>query len=358
MNMKKISFKIVIIMSLLFGLTFVGVIAQTPTYAATKTAKQINVKKLNIIVNNGKYAVYNGTVIKPSVKVYDGSKKLKVDRDFKVIYGKKVTPGKTQVTIQGIGKYTGKVKKVFYIVPKSPTIKEVTFSANCTKATIKWARDKRADGYKIYMSESPDGPFTRIRTFEDNSVTSYTKKGLDPNKVYYFKMRAYKIIDGKKCARPYSETKSNTGLIATVTLNSPNSGSARNYNLQKACGIINGKIINPGETFNWFRDHGQASASRGFKQAIIFQGNKQVLGSGGGVCQVSTTIYQAARNAGLQIVERHTHSQPVSYTTSGNDATVYYGVHNLIIRNNKSFKIKLVTYSNGGSTTCQIYRVL
>lgn len=354
MNMRKISFKILILLLVLFGLTLVG--AKTQTYAATK--KTINVKTLNIVVNNDKYAVYNGTVIKPSVKVYNGSKKLKVDKDYKVIYGKRVTPGKTYVTIQGIGNYTGKVKKAFYIVPKSPELKEVTFSSNSTKATIKWNKDKRADGYKIYMAESENGTYTRIRTFEDNTVTSYTKKGLDPNKIYYFKIRAYKIIDGKKCARPYSAAKSNTGLIATVTLNSPNSGWARNCNLQRACEIINGKIIKPGETFNWFRDHGQASASRGFKQAIVFQGNKQVLGSGGGVCQVSSTIYQAARNAGLQIVERHIHSQPVSYTTLGNDATVYYGVDNLIIRNNKQYTIKLVTSSNGGSTTCKIYRVL
>ena len=81
------------------------------------------------------------------------------------------------------------------------------------------------------------------------------------------------------------------------------------------------------------------------------------MGYGGGVCQVSTTLYQASVEAGLKIVERHMHSKAVSYTKRGKDATVSYGVQNLRIKNNKKYTIKLETYSNKGKTTCKIYKI-
>ena len=85
--------------------------------------------------------------------------------------------------------------------------------------------------------------------------------------------------------------------------------------------------------------------------------NKRGQGYGGGVCQVSSTLYQAALETGCKIIERHEHSQPVSYCKKGKDATVTYGANNLIFKNTNKFSIKLVTYAEEGRTTCVVYRI-
>lgn len=325
-------------------------------YSQSYASSVKSIKDLKVKVDTSIHT-YNGSERRTSVKIYDGKKKLKDDIDYTLEYKYAVNPGKARVIIRGIGKYSGKIKKEYYIAPPKAKIYSVTFNAKQTRATITWRKENKASGYRIYMSESKDGEYVRIRTLSDKNFTSYTKGGLDPNKEYYFKVRAYKQYGDKRICKKYSEPKTNTGLVSSTSLNSPTSGTNRNYNLWKACSTINGKVIYPGQTFNWFRDHGPASAARGYRQATVFEGTKSVLGYGGGVCQVSSTIYQAARKIGLQIVERHQHSKTVSYTTLGNDATVSYGSNNLIIRNNKSYPIKLVMSASGGRTTCQIYKI-
>lgn len=301
---------------------------------------------------------YDGRRKEAEVKIYDGKKKLTQNKDYEITYSNNVKPGKAKVLITGIGDYTGKVTRYFYIAPKKTQIKSIIMNYNFTKATITWNKDSLASGYRIYMSTSENGKYTRIKTITNNKITSYRKSGLNPNRTYYFKIRAYVEIGGQRLCKKYGSPKANTGLVAKITLNSPKSGSARNWNLNLASKKINGTVLKPGQTFNWFKIVGPANKSRGFKDAIIFVNHKSVLGSGGGICQVSTTLFQAARKAGLKIVERHTHSKAVSYTTSGNDATVSYGSKNLKFKNNKKYTIKLNTYSKGGKTVCKIYHVV
>lgn len=326
-------------------------------FSNPKTNTAISIKKLNVIVNTDIHT-YTGGPIETSVKIYDGDKKLRCNKDYVITYENNVGTGKATVHIRGIVKYKGTINKKFYIAPQKVNLREVMFNSSFTNATISWDSVWNASGYKIYMSDSKYGEYHYIKTIDNNWTTSYTKRGLNPDTLYWFKVRAYTQYENRKICKKYSNAKSNSGLVASITLTSPSSGANRNHNLWLACSRLNGLVINPGETFNWFRDHGPASAARGYRQAIVYQGTQSVLGYGGGVCQVSTTIYQAAKAAGLKMEERHIHNKPVSYTKWGNDATVSYGAQNLIIRNNKNYKIKLVTYASGGSTTCQIYRVL
>jgi len=304
-------------------------------------------------------ALYTGKPIKKSIAIYNGNVKLSEGVDYNVTYKKNVKTGKAKIIITGKGKYKGTIKRNFYIVPKKAVIKDVVFSSNFKKATIEWEKDKQASGYAIYMATKKDGEYKKVKKIKKNKITEYTVKKLNPNKMYYFKIRSYKTIDGKNYySTKYSKVKSNTGLIAKISLVSYSSGSNRNYNLKKACKSINGTILKPGETFNWFRVVGPASGSRGYKKAMVFRGKKKrALDYGGGVCQVSSTLYQAALKVGLKIVERHQHSQPVSYTKLGRDATVTYGVNNLRFKNTKKYSIKLVMYSKAGRTTCEMYRI-
>ena len=96
----------------------------------------------------------------------------------------------------------------------------------------------------------------------------------------------------------------------------------RNDNIRLAFSKINGYVLQPGKTFSFNKVVGNRSTKNGFKTAVEYVYGEHVEGVGGGVCQASTTIYQAAIRAGLTITERHAHSDSVSYADYGTDATV------------------------------------
>lgn len=101
----------------------------------------------------------------------------------------------------------------------------------------------------------------------------------------------------------------------------------RKHNIALAAGRINGLLVAPGEVFSFNRMVGDISRQTGYQTAYIIQNGRTVLGDGGGVCQVSTTLFRAALNAGLEIVERKAHAYRVGYYEQGSpaglDATVF-----------------------------------
>jgi vancomycin resistance protein YoaR len=101
----------------------------------------------------------------------------------------------------------------------------------------------------------------------------------------------------------------------------------RVFNVGLAASRINGTLVKPGDTFSFNQTLGDVSKFTGYKQAYIISGGRTVLGDGGGVCQVSTTLFRATLNAGLPIVERAAHAYRVGYyeqnSPPGIDATVY-----------------------------------
>ncbi len=116
-------------------------------------------------------------------------------------------------------------------------------------------------------------------------------------------------------------------LIGTGTSLFAGSIESRIYNVNLATSRVNGYLVKPGDTFSFAKAVGDVSNLTGYKQAYVIQNGKTVLGDGGGVCQVSTTLFRAALNAGLPIVERHAHAYRVHYyeedSPPGIDATVY-----------------------------------
>ena len=116
----------------------------------------------------------------------------------------------------------------------------------------------------------------------------------------------------------------------------------RNINLEIALKNINGVTINPGETFSFNATLGERTEKKGYRKAIAFdQNGKKVKMLGGGICQVSTTLYQAAVAGRLEINERHSHSREVPYSDSDADATVAFGGFDLKFTNNKDKPIKI-----------------
>lgn len=116
-------------------------------------------------------------------------------------------------------------------------------------------------------------------------------------------------------------------LLGTGTSRFSGSIPSRVHNVALASSRINGVLVPPGETFSFANAIGDVSKYTGYQEAYIIQGGHTILGDGGGVCQVSTTLFRAVMSAGLPIVERHPHAYRVGYyeqdSGPGLDATVY-----------------------------------
>lgn len=121
----------------------------------------------------------------------------------------------------------------------------------------------------------------------------------------------------------------------------------RIHNVILAASKFNGVLIPPGEVFSFNQAIGDISALTGYQQAYIIKEGKTVLGDGGGVCQVSTTLFRAALNAGLPIVERYAHAYRVGYYENdakpGFDATVFSPTVDLKIKNDTPSHILIET---------------
>ena len=138
--------------------------------------------------------------------------------------------------------------------------------------------------------------------------------------------------------------------LSTFTAES-SSNAGRKNNLKLACQAVNGIILNPGETFDYNTALGKRTTDRGYKAANAYVGGETVQTIGGGICQVSSTIYYCALMADLEIVTRRNHSYPSTYIPLGMDATVSWGGPEFRFRNNTQYPIKIVATASGGDTT-------
>ena len=129
----------------------------------------------------------------------------------------------------------------------------------------------------------------------------------------------------------------------------------RTGNLKLAVQKINGKVIQPGEVFSYNKTLGRRTAEAGYKEAIVFSGGKQVRDLGGGICQVSSTLFSAALLSGMEILSRRSHSQKVAYITPGLDAMVYYGSQDFSFRNNLRCPVQIRAEIKGSSMTVSLW---
>ncbi|BAH08064.1 hypothetical protein CKR_3013 [Clostridium kluyveri NBRC 12016] len=133
------------------------------------------------------------------------------------------------------------------------------------------------------------------------------------------------------------------------------SSSQRANNIKLATGSINGYIVMPGDTFSFNGVVGERTAAKGYQAAPVIIGDKLEDGLGGGICQVSTTLYNAVNKAGLPSVERSHHTLPVHYVQEGMDATVDYGNIDYKFRNDFKYPIYIEGYTSGGSVVFNLY---
>jgi vancomycin resistance protein YoaR len=134
--------------------------------------------------------------------------------------------------------------------------------------------------------------------------------------------------------------------------------SGRLTNIRITCGILNGTIINPGETFSFNNIVGKPTAERGYQEAKIIVDHKTETGIGGGNCQVSSTLYNAVLAIPtLTVKERHEHGKTVTYVPEGKDAAVSYGSLDFKFKNDNDYKIKIYLSTDDKNITASIFRV-
>ncbi|MCQ2482693.1 MAG: VanW family protein [Clostridia bacterium] len=133
--------------------------------------------------------------------------------------------------------------------------------------------------------------------------------------------------------------------------------NSRNHNIRITCEKIDGMILQPGDSFSYNTVVGKRTPENGYERAGVIIDGESKEDYGGGICQVSSMIYQAVVKADLQVDERHEHSWPSSYTDPGIDATVDWGSYDFRFTNNSAYPIVLHTFYNNDdySLTVQIY---
>lgn len=143
-------------------------------------------------------------------------------------------------------------------------------------------------------------------------------------------------------------------LLATYSTKYVNNPD-RTTNLRIAASKVNGTVIVPGGTFSFNSVVGPRTTSRGYKSAAIYSEGTVVNDTGGGICQVVTTIYNAAIKANMNITERRNHSFLPTYADPGYDATVVYGSQDFKFKNSRDYPIKIIASVENGYCTVSIY---
>lgn len=143
-------------------------------------------------------------------------------------------------------------------------------------------------------------------------------------------------------------------ILGTFTTTYSASNENRETNLKLSSEKINGTIIMPGETFSYNKIVGERTIAKGYKEAAVYSGGKVINGIGGGICQLSSTLYNAVVYANLEIVSRSNHMFLTSYVTAGRDATVSWGTLDFAFKNTRKYPIKVVSIVKNGLVTIEI----
>lgn len=144
-------------------------------------------------------------------------------------------------------------------------------------------------------------------------------------------------------------------LISQFSTKYDASNRNRSTNLELAAQKINGKVLMPGDEFSFNKIVGKRTVEAGYKDAAIYADGGVVDGLAGGICQISSTLYNSVLLANLQITERRNHSFTTSYAPAGKDATVVWGTTDFRFINSRSYPVKIEATVRNGIAEFKIY---
>ncbi len=153
----------------------------------------------------------------------------------------------------------------------------------------------------------------------------------------------------------YNQLKNINGMIAVYETRYPIKNISRSHNIAVTANKLDKQLIMPNQEISFLKILGDVTVAQGFSRATIIVNNKFVDGVGGGVCQVSTTLYNAVLESGLTVKERTHHSLPVHYVPLGRDATVAEGAPDLKYKNEYDFPVYIRMYASNGIMRTEVY---
>lgn len=249
--------------------------------------------------------------------------------------------------LHGDKAYNVNVKPAFKIDEKSIT-KQLESVGTKIAVAPKNARAKMVEGVLQVTQPEQKG----IALDVDATRKALLDKGVD------------ELQDGEQVAMVITETepamtRDNLGevttLLASYSTSFGSSSAARQSNIRKAAAHMDGVLLAPGEVFSYNDIVGPRSPRLGWRNAPTYQDGQVVPGPGGGICQTSTTLYNAVLRANLKVVERRNHSMPVHYVPAGCDATVDYGSTDFKFANNTTGPVYVQALTPGGRLTFNLF---
>ena len=192
--------------------------------------------------------------------------------------------------------------------------------------------------YFYSISKNDNNNYSSIRT--DFNNTYFRSDNIDNN-----------IYDKKNQSKKEHKISSFTTIIYTKDPD-------RTNNIHIACSELNNTIIKNGDTFSFSKTVGKTNTKEGYEKADVFVEGNVTEALGGGICQVSTTLYNAVRSvSNLKVTERHSHSNSVPYIEKGKDAAVSYGSYDFKFINKTGNDIKIKASNTKNKVTIKIYEL-
>lgn len=184
------------------SITITGIGSYGGSKTVTFKIAQVSLSSATVKVSN---QTYNGEEKTPAVTVSLNGETLTEDDDYVVEYRNNKKPGKATVVITGMGDYSGTRKATFVIRPKKVVWRSIR--AKVKAAALSWKKDSYASGYELYRSRKKSSGYSRVGTLTKNSYTACTNTKLSSG-IYYYKVRSYVLVDGKKYYGAFSKVKS------------------------------------------------------------------------------------------------------------------------------------------------------
>lgn len=214
----------------------------------------------------------------------------------------------------------------------------------------------RGAGYVLRYATKSDFSNVKEIFITGGYTNSYTIRNVNKNANYYVQITPYTTLNddkyySKRSAPLYTQFGKRLAYYETTLPYNPD----RTVNVKLACSAINGTVIYPGQTFSFNQVVGKRTYDRGYKNAPVISNGRVIEGIGGGICQVASTMFNAALYADAQIVERHQHALRNTYVPYGRDAAIYWGSQDLRWKNTTSYAIKVYMRVEGNKCICEFY---
>jgi vancomycin resistance protein YoaR len=207
-----------------------------------------------------------------------------------------------------------------------------------------------------------DRPMVPVKLSNGQLINGLSRVLLDEDKLVD-SLKNVRALD-KTIVLPLEDTPPNVSLETIKGIDEAVIGSykttfnasvqGRSTNIALSANAINQIVLGPGDRFYYNLVVGERTVERGYQTAKEIVNGEFVDGIGGGICQTSSTLYNAVVNAGLEILEVHSHSRSVGYVPAGKDATVSWGGPDFKFMNNKDYPVMIKTIVNNGSIEIQV----